>query len=140
MLLLHPLQNIDHRLVLLLQMMHYRLHFFLGLGVNQVVLLRHQAVFRRLPVLRHQDDRRERTEFNLGVLVLKVADRLSGDAHGCETRINQLGSLWVNWDATTIDQVISNLLANAYKYGQGRPVEIKLEGLNGVVRINVRDR
>jgi hypothetical protein len=49
MLLFHLLQDIDHRLVLLLQMMHDRLHFFLGHGFDQVVLLGRQAVFRRLP-------------------------------------------------------------------------------------------
>ena len=83
--------------------------------------------------------RLERTEFNLGVVVQHVVDRLSGDEHNCETSINQRGSLWVNCDAARIDQVISNLLANAYKYGEGRPVEIRLEGLNGVVRFHVQD-
>jgi signal transduction histidine kinase len=83
--------------------------------------------------------RLERTEFNLGVLVQQVVDRLSDEAHGCETQINQLGSLSVNWDPKRIDQVMCNLLANAYKYGEGRLVDITLEGLNGVVRLHVRD-
>jgi signal transduction histidine kinase len=84
--------------------------------------------------------RLERVDFDLGVLLQEVVDRAAEDAHGCPTRINQLGPPSVNWDRARIDQVISNLLANAYRFGAGKPVEVTLDAsLNGVVRLQVQD-
>jgi signal transduction histidine kinase len=42
-------------------------------------------------------------------------------------------------DATRLDQIVTNLIANALKYGAGAPVEIGVEGDEQVVRLNVRD-
>jgi hypothetical protein len=39
MLLFQLAQDVDHRFILLLEVMHDRLHFLFGLGVNQVILL-----------------------------------------------------------------------------------------------------
>ncbi|MBY0516908.1 MAG: HAMP domain-containing histidine kinase [Bacteriovoracaceae bacterium] len=44
-----------------------------------------------------------------------------------------------NWDATRIKQVLYNLLSNAIQYGQGKPVEVKLERLKASVRVIVQD-
>ena len=38
--------------------MHHRLELLLGLGVDVIVLFRREAIFFRLPILRHHDDRR----------------------------------------------------------------------------------
>jgi PAS domain S-box-containing protein len=85
--------------------------------------------------------RLEPEEFDLGVLAKGVADRMmADDAGGSETNIRRTGSLRVNWDRQRIDDVISNLLANAYKYGAGKPVELQLEGLHDSVRLEVHDR
>src|SRR5438132_5655703 len=84
--------------------------------------------------------RLERADFELDVLVQEVVHRMADDAHGCQTRIDHLGALSVNWDRARIDQVISNLLANAYRYGAGKAVEVTLDAsLNGVVRLHVQD-
>jgi signal transduction histidine kinase len=42
-------------------------------------------------------------------------------------------------DATRLDQITTNLIANALKYGAGSPVEIGIEGDEQVLRLTVRD-
>jgi signal transduction histidine kinase len=44
------------------------------------------------------------------------------------------------WDAFRIDQVISNLLANAMRYGQGKPIRLAIRGASGAARITVQDQ
>jgi signal transduction histidine kinase len=34
------------------------------------------------------------------------------------------------WDRSRLNQVVSNLVANAFKYGQGRPVIVRVAGNN----------
>jgi PAS domain S-box-containing protein len=43
------------------------------------------------------------------------------------------------WDRVRIDQLLMNLIANAIKYGAGRPVEVGLSQENGVAVLTVRD-
>jgi PAS domain S-box-containing protein len=43
------------------------------------------------------------------------------------------------WDPTRIEQVLSNLLANASKYAPGKPVDVLVETFDGHARIIVRD-
>jgi hypothetical protein len=38
-------------------MRHHRFEFLFGLVVDQVILLGHQMILRRHPILRHHDDR-----------------------------------------------------------------------------------
>ncbi|GGP25115.1 hybrid sensor histidine kinase/response regulator [Silvimonas amylolytica] len=43
------------------------------------------------------------------------------------------------WDRYRLDQVISNLITNAIRYGSGKPVEIKLARQGDYVSLSVRD-
>jgi signal transduction histidine kinase len=43
------------------------------------------------------------------------------------------------WDAVRIDQVVTNLISNALKYGEGRPVEISVTSRPGQAVVVVRD-
>jgi signal transduction histidine kinase len=43
------------------------------------------------------------------------------------------------WDPGRIEQVVEALLANAIKYGRGRPIELRVAAEDGVARITVRD-
>src|SRR5262252_9376049 len=42
-------------------------------------------------------------------------------------------------DSTRLDQIVTNLIANALKYGAGAPVEISVDGDEQVIRLTVRD-
>jgi signal transduction histidine kinase len=44
------------------------------------------------------------------------------------------------WDRLRLEQVVSNLLSNALKYGNGGPIDLKIEGRESTARIQVRDR
>ncbi|NOK20014.1 hybrid sensor histidine kinase/response regulator [Corallococcus carmarthensis] len=44
------------------------------------------------------------------------------------------------YDKQRIDQVVTNLLANAAKYGQGRPIAVCVAAEDGTARLTVRDQ
>jgi signal transduction histidine kinase len=44
------------------------------------------------------------------------------------------------WDRSRVDQVVSNLLSNALKYGAGKPVTVAAEAADGIARLSVTDR
>ncbi len=43
------------------------------------------------------------------------------------------------WDALRLEQVVTNLLSNALKFGAGKPVHLRLEEAAGWARLTVRD-
>jgi signal transduction histidine kinase len=43
------------------------------------------------------------------------------------------------WDAARVDQVATNLISNALKYGAGRPIEISVRGDTSLATLTVRD-
>ena len=49
-------------------------------------------------------------------------------------------SLTGRWDAFRLDQVISNLLANAIRYGQSKPILVAVRGADGAARLIVQDQ
>ncbi|MFP2910438.1 GAF domain-containing protein, partial [Pyxidicoccus sp. 3LFB2] len=78
---------------------------------------------------------------DLGALVREVAERfepeltrtgtplelvLAPDAHG-------------QWDRLRLDQVLTNLVSNAVKYGRGQPVRMVLTATDGRMRLEVSD-
>jgi len=44
------------------------------------------------------------------------------------------------WDRHRLESVVTNLLDNALKYGEGRPVEVRVEASGGAARLTVRDQ
>ena len=49
------------------------------------------------------------------------------------------GRVLGRWDAMRLEQVVTNLLSNALKFGAGCPVLVHLEERAGVARLTVRD-
>jgi len=44
-----------------------------------------------------------------------------------------------NWDEFRIEQVVSNLLTNALRYGAKSPIEVRVYAQDGEARVEVRD-
>ncbi len=67
----------------------------------------------------------------------RFADEMA--SNGCSLELQSPPALEGRWDRLRLEQVITNLLANAVKYGRGRPVEVTVTALADGVRIVVRD-
>jgi PAS domain S-box-containing protein len=67
-------------------------------------------------------------QFDLVALVRQVAARLGEQAQrsGTQLVVRASGPLRGVWDRSRLEQVVSNLLTNALKYGAGRPIEVAL--------------
>ncbi|MCY1065427.1 PAS domain S-box protein [Nannocystis sp. RBIL2] len=66
------------------------------------------------------------------------AERL--ERAGCPVRLEMPARIEGRWDRTRLEQIVSNLLANAMKYGAGKPIDISLADLPDCVLLSVRDR
>lgn len=84
----------------------------------------------------------QRQDVDLGALVRDVVGRMRAniDASGCAVQVVAALPLVGRWDRLRLEQVVTNLLSNALKYGAGRPVEIAVEGDASVGRLRVRDQ
>ncbi|WP_437803833.1 sensor histidine kinase [Sorangium sp. So ce693] len=58
---------------------------------------------------------------------------------GCSVSLRDRGRVVGLWDASRVDQIVSKLLANALKFGAGKPVEISIGEEGGTARLAVRD-
>jgi len=79
-------------------------------------------------------------DFDLGLLVREVVERFRPEAEAARTELRcRAAALTGRWDRARLDQVITNLVSNAIKYGDQRPVEVELAPAEGAVRLRVRD-
>jgi signal transduction histidine kinase len=83
----------------------------------------------------------ELEEFELGVLVREVAERFVDQLAraGCPLTIAAPEPVTGRWDRVRVDQVITNLLTNALKYGAGRPIEVSVERRDGAASLSITD-
>jgi PAS domain S-box-containing protein len=58
---------------------------------------------------------------------------------GCELEVDLACEALGQWDPLRLDQVVSNLLSNALKYGAGHPIHIRAETMGAQARLTVRD-
>ena len=77
----------------------------------------------------------------LGALVQDVVSRFEPEAErvGCRVGLEIEGRVEGEWDRLRLEQVVSNLLANAFKFGAGRPVHVRVEQREGRALLTVRD-
>jgi len=82
-----------------------------------------------------------RDEGDLAALVRDVATAFEEEAAdaGSELAVRAGEPVPCSFDAARIEQVISNLLSNALKYGRGGPVSIVARGADGRASIEVED-
>ncbi|NBD09845.1 sensor histidine kinase [Corallococcus silvisoli] len=77
----------------------------------------------------------------LGALVREVAERFEPEYVRAGTPLElALGpEVRGQWDRLRLDQVLTNLMSNALKYGRGNPVRVSLAVEDGRARVRVRD-
>jgi signal transduction histidine kinase len=82
-----------------------------------------------------------RERVDLAELSREVVDRLADEAarSGGSIVVSAAGPVTGDWDRSRIEQVLTNLLSNALKYGAGRPVDVRLEEGPDRVKVSVED-
>lgn len=80
-------------------------------------------------------------QFELGSLLEDVKQRLEPEAEraGCAVTVDVSGPVIGVWDRLRLDQIFTNLLVNAIKYGPKSPIHVVLSAQDQVVRVSVRD-
>ena len=82
---------------------------------------------------------------DLGALVREVVQHFELDLAraGCRLSVDcpspVVGTVVGLWDASRLEQVVTNLLANAIKFGAGRPIEVTVRDAGQAVELQVRD-
>jgi signal transduction histidine kinase len=80
-------------------------------------------------------------ETDLRAVVLEVVERSQDwiDQAGCALSVEPLESLVGHWDPMRLESVVTNLLANAIKYGAGKPVTISIRRREQRALLSVTD-
>jgi signal transduction histidine kinase len=81
-------------------------------------------------------------EFDLVELVHEIRDRMTEEVAraGGRLTLHAVGPLRGQWDRARLDQVLSNLMSNAIKYGGGRPITLTAVAEGSEVRLAVHDQ
>jgi signal transduction histidine kinase len=56
---------------------------------------------------------------------------LESEADGGRIRLHAQEAVWGRWDRLRLEQVVTNLVSNALKYGDGKPVTVRVERSQG---------
>jgi signal transduction histidine kinase len=80
-------------------------------------------------------------DLDLHELARDACGRFSEEAAraGSTVSITGVASLRGCWDRLRLEQVLSNLLSNAIRYGEGRPIEVSLDRRDNLAVLVVRD-
>lgn len=80
--------------------------------------------------------------FDLSFLVGEVVERFAVPFHisGIPLAYNRPEPIWICADRNKTAQVLTNLLSNAQKYGEARPVTVRVEKAGDTARIEVEDQ
>ena len=83
----------------------------------------------------------EPEDADLAEIVHEVAARFEEEAQRAHTpiRVDAPAPVVGRWDRLRLDQVVTNLVSNALKYGRGRPVEISVTAGDERASVSVRD-
>jgi hypothetical protein len=75
-------------------------------------------------------------------VVAEAVDSVRGAASKahCELVLNNRGPIRGSWDRLRVEQVLTNLLSNALKYGAGGPIEVSTSRQGASALIEVADR
>ncbi len=83
----------------------------------------------------------ELEEVDLAAVTREEIERLAEEAAraGSAVAVEAPAPVLGRWDRTRVEQVVANLVANAIKYGQGRPIEVSIRGEGGRAILAVKD-
>lgn len=83
----------------------------------------------------------ELEEVDLAAVARDVVARMRTEAQesGCVVSVRTPVAVTGRWNRIRLEQIATNLLANALKYGRGRPVEVSVEDRAAEARLLVRD-
>ncbi len=86
--------------------------------------------------------RLEPEDVDLVELTRELVPRFSDDLTRarCELRLEFPQAVVGCWDRLRVEQILQNLLSNAIKYGQGQPIDVRIEVGEEWARLAVRDR
>lgn len=86
--------------------------------------------------------RLERSQVDLVAVTVAVIDLLSASETGAPGQIRLRGAAAAvgEWDPARLDQIVTNLLTNAIKYGEGRPIDVTITLHGEGARLQVADR
>jgi signal transduction histidine kinase len=76
---------------------------------------------------------------DLGRIAERVIERFASHAPGRESPFRLKGAARAYLDPFRIEQLVTNLVSNAMKYGEGKPIEIELSADEERARLTVRD-
>ncbi len=80
-------------------------------------------------------------EIALDAVVREAVEHIEADlaAAGSSVSIHCAAPVVGRWDPSRLDQVVTNLLSNAAKFGAGKPIEIRIDRLGPAARLAVID-
>ncbi|MDF0732016.1 hybrid sensor histidine kinase/response regulator [Pseudomonas entomophila] len=80
--------------------------------------------------------------FDLGQLVRGLVENFAAQAAAVDTRIElqHCEALQGEWDEFRIEQVLANLLSNALRYGERKPVQVRVLRQDGMACVQVQDQ
>lgn len=83
-----------------------------------------------------------RESVDLVEIVRETIGRLDEDARkaGCTITLSAPASAAGSWDRARLEQVVTNILSNALKFGAGKPVDVTVGVDEGAATLAVRDR
>jgi signal transduction histidine kinase/tetratricopeptide (TPR) repeat protein len=84
----------------------------------------------------------QRETVDLSALVKEVAANLIAEtlAPGSQLRLELAPRMTGPWDPRRLELVVVNLIGNAVKYGQGRPIRVIVDGDKQIARLQVEDQ
>lgn len=81
-------------------------------------------------------------QVDVGSMTRELIDRFSEicKASGCKLSLKKFVPVVVKGDLYRLEQVITNLITNAIKYGQGTEIDVSVEEMPDSARISVEDK